>query len=200
MQLHLNKVAFQKRIFLVPKILTAFYKERRCAMVEYKWVPNAVSMLRGVLSIVLFVCALRHYWLATAVIAVVAFWTAGWLAYRLRAASDLGGKFIDPANDTLLSVALVAGLFFTGIIGWSVIWFLAAMTVAIWVPIILLNDRWWRARFMNLSQYYYVAVVVLFVGIFLYGAVGRAAGGLIIPALFAGVGVSYARESRRFIL
>ncbi|MEK7067931.1 MAG: CDP-alcohol phosphatidyltransferase family protein, partial [Patescibacteria group bacterium] len=159
--------------------------------------------LRGVLSVILFICALQYYWLATAIISVLAFATDGldgWLAHWLNAKSDLGGRFIDPANDTLLSVALVAGLFFTGIIGWGVIWFLAAFTVVIWIPIILLKDRWWRERFRDVSRYYCVAFITFFVAIYWYIAIGRAAAWLIIPALFAGFGVSYTRQSRRFVL
>ncbi len=166
---------------------------------EYKWVPNVVSILRGILAIVLFICALRYSWLAAAVIAVLAFATDaldGWLAHWLGAKSDLGGKFIDPANDSLFSAALVAGLFFTGIINWLVIWFLVVATVMIWVPIILINDKRLKARFVDLSRYYYVAVVVLFVAIYFYKAMGNAAAWLIIPALPIGLWVAYARDKR----
>jgi len=101
---------------------------------SYKWIPNAVSVSRGLLSVFIFIYALEHYWLAAAIISVLAFATDGldgWLAHWLDAKSDLGGKLIDPANDPLLSVALVAGLFFTGVIGWGIIGLVAAITAVI---------------------------------------------------------------------
>jgi len=166
---------------------------------SYKWIPNAVSMLRGILALILFLCALQHYWLAAALIAVLAFATDaldGWLAHWLNAQSDLGGKFIDPANDTLFSIALIAGLFFTGIINWPVIWFLVAVTVVIWAPIILIKDKRLKTRFTDISRSYYVAIAVLFTGIYFYFAIGNTAAWLLIPALPLGFWAAHIRDKR----
>lgn len=96
------------------------------------WLPNAISVLRGLAAIPLFLLIVEHAWwwaLGLAVIAGASDALDGWIARRWSLQSRLGG-WLDPLTDKLLVAAAMLGL-------------VVADLLPVWlVVLVLARDAW----------------------------------------------------------
>lgn len=109
---------------------------------QFKWLPNALTASRMVLSVPIFLAALHEswglaFWLLT--VALVTDFLDGLAAKKLNAKSDFGAQ-LDPLADSSLVVAGMVGLSATGYLSW---WFTGAVFL---FGLTVGNDRLWRAK------------------------------------------------------
>ncbi len=93
---------------------------------HFKWLPNAITAMRLVLSVPIFAAVLNNRW----ALALLLFWAAlttdfldGLAAKKLHAHSSFGEE-LDPLADSSLVVAGMVGLSVTGHLSW---WFTVAV-------------------------------------------------------------------------
>lgn len=107
-----------------------------------KLIPNAVSLMRIPCGTLMLWYAINEEW-------QIAFWYLiagimtdvmdGFLARKLNAKSEVGQKYIDPICDLYLTIAILAGLVFTGTISWVTIYILLGIAICLWAPILFLK-------------------------------------------------------------
>ncbi len=105
--------------------------------------PNAITAVRIVLIVVFVVLLGRHEdaWAITALgIAGVSDFLDGYLARRLGQTTALG-RFLDPAADRLLTVAVVVGLAWRDIVPWWLVGILLARDAVIAIALLWLAWR-----------------------------------------------------------
>jgi len=148
-------------------------------MSGYEWIPSALSLSRIPLGFTVAICALENQWklaFAFGAVGLLTDWLDGFLADRLGAKSDLGGKLFDPLGDFALTAGMLAGLVFTKTVPWSVVWLAVAILAAIWAPIVL-GKGGYRLRLVceGLAPLYYLAAVLGFIIIYMFRAFGAGA-------------------------
>lgn len=152
----------------------------------YRWVPNALSVSRILLSPIIAVTAVFGRWLEAFLIFLIALatdWFDGWLAIRLDAKSEFGQKVVEPAADMALSAGALAGLFFTGTIPWITVWPLVALLLFIHSVIHLIQETRLIRRICNgAAPLYYLAVILATAGIYAWKALGISSALLAVPA------------------
>lgn len=90
-----------------------------------KYIPNALSLSRVPLSVVLFWALYNDRWELATLLFMIALATDavdGWFARRFNVTSKLGGDILEPVCDLALSIAVIAGLYY-------------ADAFSIWVPV-----------------------------------------------------------------
>ncbi len=105
--------------------------------------PNVITVARIGLIVAFGVLLIRSAdaWAITVLaVAGVSDFFDGFLARRLNQTSELG-RFLDPAADRLLTVVVVLGLLWRGIIPWWLVAVLLARDVVMGVALL-----WWRRR------------------------------------------------------
>lgn len=151
----------------------------------YKLIPSAISLLRFILAVPIFLCAMRGDWQTAGILSAIAFasdWLDGFLAIKLNAKSKFGA-IIDVVSDFALCVGLIAGAFFTEIIGVEIVFLLAAIFLFTWLPVVALTYKGTRANKIALAinRTYYVLVAVSFMSLYFYKAFGPSVVWLAIP-------------------
>ncbi len=115
----------------------------RSSLREQVTLPNVITVARIGLIVVFGVLLVRSAdaWAITVLaVAGVSDFLDGFLARRLGQTSRLG-QFLDPAADRLLTVVVVLGFLWRGIIPWWLVALLLARDVAMGVALL-----WWRRR------------------------------------------------------
>lgn len=168
-----------------------YLDERRKKMSIGKYIPNALSLLRGavIAPLVLYEAIWKQSWSAALVVLIIGNLTDafdGYLAMRLNARSKIGQNLLDPLADGALIVAALLGLISAEEIRWTTVIVVAAVSAVIWTMHILarLNCRIRPSRFSA------GLLVVYGVGVYLWLDVRYIilsnALWLIIPALVLG--------------
>ncbi len=152
---------------------------------NYAWIPNAISLSRIFFAVLIYICAVQGQWLAGGIFSAIAILgdsVDGWLAKRLKARSRVG-VFLDPICDFCLTIGQVSGAFFAGAVGWKFLVLLFGLFVFTWVPVVTTNNGSMANKIaLAANRTYFVAVVVGFVGLYFYMALGLTALWLLIPA------------------
>ncbi len=166
----------------------------------YKWIPNALSLSRAPIAFGIAICALNGQWIAAFVVLVIGLLTDlldGFLAIRLNAKSDFGGKFLEPAADLCLTVGALWGLVFTKTLPWSTVWILIAALATIWPPIFLKKAEN-RVRLVceGLAPFLYLAGILCLTIVYAFKAFGVSALLLLIAAIPLTVIVVKAKRHR----
>jgi len=153
---------------------------------SWKWLPNAVTVSRFPLSILIFILALHARWIeagAVSVLVVVLDSVDGWLAVKLNAIS-MFGILADPIVDFVFSIALVAGAFFTEVVGWVMIGHLFLLFLFTWLPVVLTRPRSYANKVaLAINRTYYASVIVGFTATYFYIPMGLSALWLLLPAV-----------------
>ena len=151
-----------------------------------KWMPNAVTILRFVLSIVVLFYALQAEWTTAAIYSAIALATDpfdGWLAVKLDARSKFG-IIADPIADFMLTAMQIAGAVFTEVINWTTVGVLCFFFLATWLPVVLTTGGSKLNKLaLGINRTYYVGVALWFIGLYFYIAFGTGALWLVAPAL-----------------
>jgi cardiolipin synthase len=132
-----------------------------------KWLPNAMSLSRSILSIIVMVLALKSQWRSAFALLVVAqTFDAfdGWLARKLDAATELG-QMLDKYSDRAMLFCTIVGLMFENkadLIRNVSLFALAAMAAAFLEQGRKTSSEWIR-RVSGTAQisYYFIAVFVI---------------------------------------
>lgn len=151
----------------------------------YKLIPSIISLLRPILATPIFLGAMRGDWQMAGILSVIAFasdWLDGFIAIKLNAKSQFGA-IIDVISDFTLCASLVAGAFFTGVINEEIVFLLVILFLFTWLPVVALTYEGTRANKIALviNRTYFVLVVVGFISLYFYKALGHSAIWLVIP-------------------
>lgn len=144
-----------------------------------RWLPNLVSISRAVISPFVVISAIGDNWFQAFVLFNLGFASDGidgWLAEKLNAKTWIGGKILDPVADLTLVVSGLAGLLFTGVISWLIMWILALVFILVWAIIFLISPTK-KIHFICVSfaPFYYLGVALVLVGYYAYQAFGSEA-------------------------
>lgn len=168
-------------------------------MTNLKWLPNAVSTSRIVLSPVITLLAYQGRWLAAFVLLLIVISTDffdGWLAKKLNACSDLGGK-IDNVADLLLTASTLAGLVLAGEVSWTALLYIVPVSVMIWAGALFLPASIkLQLFFFVLLRYYYLGFVVWLIGFYAFLSLGVKAAWLLLPGIPLAAWAAIAKKHR----
>jgi len=166
-----------------------------------KMIPNTLSLSRIPLGILVCWFAIHNQHLAAficLVIGLISDGLDGYLAVKLNAKTERGGKLYDPAGDTVLTIGMFTGLVMTGAISLPVIITIVAITVTLWLPIVTaFSQSRLRSMCEGANAFWYLAVILTGTAIYLY----KSGGGILffavmIIALPIGVAVVIIKRHR----
>jgi len=172
---------------------------RGCPLKIFSWLPNALSIIRIVLSPLIVILAYQQRWTLAFVILLALMLTDffdGLAAIKLKAISKLGA-ILDEVGDSVLSASAVLGLFVSGMISISAILFLLLIWIVLTAWAIWFSKPQIVKRICTvLLPFYYLSVVFTLVAWYAKKAFGIKAICLLPIALLALIVAGYVKRHR----
>lgn len=159
-----------------------------------KAIPNLVSLLRAVLAPFITLFAIRQKWLLALgvfTVSIASDWLDGWLAEKLDAKSKLGRVYLESGCDLIMTVGALAGLLFTGVIPWWILWPFLAVAALIWPVVVFVPETRRIRRICNgVCPLYYLAVSFFLLVMYCVKALGLGLWILCLIAVAVSIGLT----------